>query len=412
MSAVAADTVDRYQPRPRRRGNEGPTRQQSEVVDLSELEETRPETTRAARPYQSNSPAYSGSYGTQTAQAQAVQRPGTTAPNFKLYFDFLLTRRPGVSPITFDNYHTIFMVDFVPRPDLSFGFEVSPTPRYYELTYEPTSQFQLRVGRIWIPFDTSDFHNIYGGWINTSQLMHPGGTPFLPDVWTDLGVAMRFRPIDRRAMAMEAHAYVVNGFQGGQVDPAGKSNDYPDFSTRNTFVDNNGDKAVGGRVAFKTLGFWGLGISGYYGRWTGDTVGGSVAGTVGGVPAVPQKPARLLAVGFDTQFYLGTSSILKAGYIGMIVDLPPPADKGFQRGGLYGELSHRFLQKWRILFRGGMSQNDNRVIDVTDRTIVGAGLYHHFNSMVFLGVEHYRDINRVSSKSVYSFSALRLSVVL
>ena len=41
-------------------------------------------------------------------------------------------------------------LEIVPTPDIQFGFELSPNPRYFELDYQVLPKLQLRVGKIWI----------------------------------------------------------------------------------------------------------------------------------------------------------------------------------------------------------------------------------------------------------------------
>ena len=148
---------------------------------------------------------------------------GGFPPSFKVYFDLLLTYRPGVTPITFDNFHTLLLADFIPRPDFQFSFEINPTPRYFELDYKPSQRLTLRAGRIWIPFDDMGPHNYFGGHINTSRLAQPNATSyFLPDIWADLGVGVKYDLYESSKINLTGDFYIVNGFGAGGTDPTGQ----------------------------------------------------------------------------------------------------------------------------------------------------------------------------------------------
>lgn len=328
-----------------------------------------------------------GGYSKTHAKAENSQ------PNFKMIFDLLLALRQGVHPLSFDNYHTLFLVEFIPMPGLEFGFEVSTSPRYFELKYDLTSNLKIRLGKIWIPFDQMDPHNQFGGWMNTSELLPSNGEAFLPDIWADLGVGFQYNPIDTRALSLVVDGYVVNGFQGGKTDPLGGSNDYPDFSTT-TAPDNNTDKAFGGRGHLTFFRRLGIGASFYTGLFTDEEA----------------DTGRITMIGLDSQFRLEDTS-LKAGYVGMNVTLPEPARTGFIRGGLYGEIAYRFNPKWQAKLRGGVVQNDNRVTDVTDRTLIGATVIYGMGPFL-LSAEHFRDLNKVAGKVGYTFYAGRFSLIL
>lgn len=404
--------IERYQPKKRTyRSDQGdtsstaPTRRtktrkpRTQAVDLRKLETpsaptpapaaaAATTTSPSASASESGSSSYSGGGGYGRSYAQG----GDTHPRFKLLFDLLLTLRPGVAPLTFDNYHAFMLVEYSPKENIQFGFEVSPTPRYYELNWQINRKFTLRLGKIWIPFDDMNPHNQFGGWINNSKTRDPAGAAFLPDLWTDLGVALKYKPLDTFYLAAEGQVYVVNGFQSGGVDPLGNGVDYPNFSTT-VAPDNNTDKGIGGRgnvLFFRRIGG---GASFYTGKYTANGVDGG----------------RITMVGLDGQLRL-PSTEFRAGYIGMTISLPQPATSGFTRGGFYGEAMQRFGKNWKGYLRGGLAQNDNRVIDVTDITLVGAMAMYDLG-MFQLSFEHYRDLNKVDGKSAYTFSAARFTML-
>lgn len=311
-------------------------------------------------------------------------------PLFKALFDLLLTYRPGIDPpLTFDNYHSLLMLEINPTKDLSFSFEVNPTPRFYELDYRLARPVLLRVGRIYIPFDDLSPHSFFGGRANVSKLTPTGASQFLPDLWTDLGVGLRVNLLEKKRTNVTLDLYVVNGFTEGGNDPVTSGGSYPNFQGGTGLADNNSDKSFGARLSgnfFRNK--LGLGVSVYRGRYTDES-----------------KPAAgLLIVGTDAQVRLGKTE-LRAGYAFMQVQLPNDND-GFLRGGLYGEVGYKFAKNWKILLRGGEAQNDNRVVSATDMIIAGGVLLFHAGPLQ-LSLEHSQDFNPTPDKKNYSYSALR-----
>ena len=109
---------------------------------------------------------------------------------FKVFFDLALYSRPGVTPLSFGNFHSYVFLDILPRENIQFSFDLASargSPSFYELDWQIAPWVQLRAGKIWIPFDDMSPHNLFGGRINVSTLAPPGGEPFLPSLWTDLG---------------------------------------------------------------------------------------------------------------------------------------------------------------------------------------------------------------------------------
>lgn len=318
-----------------------------------------------------------------------------TQPIFKVLFDLLLDVRPGISPLTFDNYHTLLLVDFIPKPEIQFSFEVSPSPRYYELTYKPSSALAIRAGRIYIPFDQMNPHNSFGGLMNTSKLRQPGGQAFLPDLWTDLGVALQLTLADSPQFQLESQVYCVNGFQDGGTDPAGEiGSKYPSFDTV-PFLDNNTDKALGARVHAWFFNTVGLGLSAYSGRYTPNSD--------------PSK--RELLLGVDTQLRLPWGMDFRFGYINMNVELPAPSSTpDLQRNGFYLELSQKLFDRFKVAFRMGQAQNDNRLVQVTDVKLFGGALIYDLG-MVQFSLQHFKDTNVVPNKVNYEYTALRALVL-
>ena len=187
-----------------------------------------------------------------------------SGPVFKILFDLLLDYRPGISPLMFDNYHSFVLADVFPRPDLHFMFEVNPAPRFYELDYQATSRLTIRGGRIFIPFDELDPHNSFGGRYNTSLVAQPGGAAFLPDIWADYGLGLKYQIADSKELSLVTDFYVTNGFGSGGTDPYPGSSVkyYPSFSNilgAPGSPSTTNDKAFGARLHANILGTLGVG---------------------------------------------------------------------------------------------------------------------------------------------------------
>lgn len=325
------------------------------------------------------------------AHPHAHGGPPRAQPIFRVMFDLLLQIRPGANPLTFDNYHSLLLVEIFPRPELEFAFEVSPTPRYYELKYKISETLTMRGGRIWIPFDKNSPHSVFGGFINTSLLRQPGTAAFLPDLWTDLGLGLDWKIVSTPAFSFQTQMYVVNGFRDGGTDPAGEvGTRYPNFENAPT-LDSNGDKAMGFRASGNVGGVFGFGASLYSGRYTSQS----------------DDSRRVTLLGADAQLTPWPGTSLSVGYMHGIVGLPSGATVANSiRGGFYCELSQRFAEKWRVVLRGGASQNDNRVQDPSDQTIIGGAISYDFG-VIRLSFQYFRDVLDIPGKAVREYTALR-----
>lgn len=358
-----------------------------EAVDLNELDST------------GVSAAASAPAGAGERSNTAPARPptgGAIAPGFKALFDILLHKRPGLTPLTFDNFHTLFLVEYAPSADFQFSFEVNPTPRYYQLEFWPLSWLQLRAGRIWIPFDDMNPHNLFGGFVNVSRMMQPGDTAFLPDLWTDLGVATKFQLVETSSLEVSAHAYLVNGFEDGDADPQGQvGNKYPKFSAAPA-VDNNSDKAFGGRLMARIAHMFMVGGSFYTARYTDEA----------------DESARMLLLGVDAGLRLTVGTEIKVGYLfGRIGLLKPASPDSFTRGGVYADYYQRLFGPWAIRGRIGAVNNDSRITATTDKYLLGGELI--FDKQIFqVSAQFYHDFKDVATKVNRDFLALRLVVML
>lgn len=374
--AVTSEKVEKSDP-----GRPSGNASEEEVVNLDDLD--------------------SGSSPTGSSQAAVETKGGHDfgAPELKFMFDFWLYTRSGITPLTFSNVHTLSMVDVVPNDKVQFSFELSPTARFYQVTFTPNPKWEMRLGRIFIPFDLlgpSFPHNLFGGFVNVSQFRQTGGTPFLPDIWTDLGIAGKYWFFNSGTFSLNTQLYLVNGFGAGTSDPKGEVGTlYPNFgSTPNT--DNNTDKAIGGRVEAGFGNTLAVGGSFYTGRYSNDA----------------DQDRRILMLGLDAQIKSNLGIELKGGYTYMQVDLPTAASvPSMRRGGYYGEVLKRFGRRWKIFARGGASQNDSRSVSVDDLMMVGGGAIYSLG-FVQVSLMYQRDLNQVTGKQSYEFGAMRAAIML
>jgi hypothetical protein len=343
--------------------------------------------------------ADNGAAPVNTGSGGSHQRTGAGAvPDFKVYFDLNLINRPGVENFSFDSYHQFLFFEILPTPDIQFSFDVSTSPKYFELDYQITPKLQMRAGKIWIPFDDMSPHNIFGGRVNVSRLAVPNAPAFLPDLWTDLGIGAKYSLIDKPKFSLELHAYIVNGFRDGGKDAVAPNSPYPSFADLPTAPDNNRDKAIGGRVHTLIAQKVGLGFSYYNGRWNAD-----------GPNTVPM---RLSIMGVDAQLRIKDTEF-RTGLATMAVNLP--TGRVANRGGAYVELGQKFGAKsdWKLLGRAGLLQLDDGVLDtsatqaVGDEQIVGGTILWK-PSLIQYSIEYSQDLKYAPAKPNYSYTAARI----
>ncbi len=329
-------------------------------------------------------------------------------PNFKFYFDFLAKSwkgDPTRSSFDFDSYHQRMLVEFTPTPELMFQADISAwqTPEYFEVDYQLTKRLQLRWGKIWIPFDDMSPHSIFGGRINTSEFFQGNETAFLPSIWADAGMGVKYDLADSPSFASVLHFYVVNGFGSNTNSPVSGENgvvEYPDFGSTSRFsttgaTDNNNNKAIGARWQSKLGRRFSIGGSVYNGAYTNKTA---------------VKSQSITMLGGDAQLRPSNTTEIRVGIVSMKVGLNAPATKeSFTRAASYVELGQRFGQddRWKFLVRAGKAQNDNRVVDVSDKTLVGTTLLRSFGN-IEAQFTFYKDMNKVPTKIAYNYGHFRL----
>lgn len=321
--------------------------------------------------------------------------------HFSLYFDFWIKSQPGArnaqgSGFTFDNIHNFFLVEVSPSPDIQFSAEIQPSPRYFELDYQLTRWLQLRLGKIWIPFDQMSPHNLFGGRMNATDLRVNGEAAYLPDIWAELGVGFKFNVFERENFSLISHLYLVNGFTGGGTDPiSGAAAIYPSFSESGVRVDdNNRNKAFGGRVHALLYRTVGIGMSFYTGQYSDKD----------------QVPLSLTLYGFDTQLHFDRLEF-RFGFTNGDVDLVNTTAGGstYSRPAYYLESSYKLGEKrdWKVLLITGGVNNDNRISDVNDQTILGGKILYRPNNIEW-GLQYSRDLKELAAKGNKSLFALRV----
>lgn len=290
-------------------------------------------------------------------------------PRIKLFFDSWLLYRPGQDPLSFTSLHNLFLVEVSPFESVQFAAEIRPNPRYYELDLSFVDWMKIRIGKIWVPFDDLAPHNIFGGRTNVSFLA-PGNNPFLPDIWTELGMGLDFTLLDKEKVNWNLQTYVVNGFQDGGIDPTGSGSPYPSFSGYDSGLlqmDNNMAKAVGMRSKLGVANMFHLGISLYYNpNWRDED----------------EDKSQLYIYGADAGFRFKGFGF-RSGFAGMNASLPA---RILGRSGLYGELSQRFGYRdmFKIVARGGYVNSDNGVLNATaDHALVGGAFVLRYRMIEF-----------------------------
>ncbi len=318
---------------------------------------------------------------------------------WKAYFDLLLVARPEVADLTFANLHSFIFLDLFPSSNIKLSFDVNSSRgafNYVQFDYQASPSLIVSAGKIWIPFDDTDPHNMFGGRTNVSDALYtqPGQVArFLPDVWTDLGVGIKYTLADTHAIRLVSYLYMVNGFPDGGTDPRSAGTSYPSFGSIGiSTIDNNRDKALGGRLHALLGGRFGLGVSAYSGRWNDQT---------------ETEAKRTFIFGADAQLRL-LSAEVRAGGVTMNTNLGN--GNSFNRGGFYGELGVTAKDnRWKVLIREGSVSLDNRVESVTDQTIIGGKILYK-PGLIQWSLEYSRDVQDRPGKVGKSLAAVRAVV--
>lgn len=333
------------------------------------------------------------SLNSEPTATEEVSSAGISDKVFKVYFDLALFHHSSYRELSFANFHSYLFLDVLPNADVKFSFDVSSSrgsPSFYELDWQANDWIEIRAGKIWLPFDDMDPHNLFGGKTNVSLLAIPStsGNRLLPDLWTELGVGANLDIFDTEAAALSADLYITNGFGEGGTDPINAGSKYPDFAGKGLIdFDNNRDKAFGGRIHALFFNKLGVGGSVYTARWNDQSDDDSY---------------RVFMQGVDAQFRLSFMEI-RAGAMQMTVNLP--GNEEATRGGFYGEFAIPY-KNFKFLARGGGIQLDDRAKEVTDQTIIGLSALYRVGFVQY-SLEHSRDILGRDGKTGKNISIAR-----
>ncbi len=150
---------------------------------------------------------------------------------YKLIVDLLLWHTFGTKQISFFPNHTLAILMLQVSERVSLQLHIAPDPAFYELAFVVTPTFLVKVGKMLVPFGTSNFHHLIGGRVDQQS-------QFLPETWGDYGIGVNHLVVDTRYVSVEYDAYVVNGFGGTDAPLIGNG----------TVTDNNFGKGLGARV--------------------------------------------------------------------------------------------------------------------------------------------------------------------
>jgi hypothetical protein len=311
--------------------------------------------------------------------------------------DVLWHSPPDPQMNLFNNLHADLYVDLFPVSGVKLLFEVSPNSRLYELDWRLSRKWELRLGRIWIPFDDMGPARPFGGLFTRSEFTTHETPAFLPDLWSDLGIAARVILSDDEEESSDAQFYFVNGFQDSGLDPLRQSPSYPSFgpgSSSNS--DNNSDKAFGGRVQLTFKKRTTLGLSVYTGLYTSRQF----------------DSARVTALGLHGSWKIGDTWRLRTGYAVMFIGLPSgSATTGFKRAGAHFSLQKEWSDQFRIMAGGSILQPDDRVVDLSDRFLLGlVASYFPLQNIELSGIFS-RDMNKTAGKTQFNAFGLRFFMV-
>lgn len=296
----------------------------------------------------------------------------------------------------FESYHALFFFQTRPRPEFDFRAQLSPTPAFFEIGLWLGQKTKLRLGKIFVPFESRNPHVTYGGRVNASVTAHPGADAFLPDYWAEYGIGLETTLYEDSEFRWNLDLVVVNGLREGGTDPNATSGltSYPSFNDSSLLVvpDNNFDKGIGGRVEAKIYDAIQVGAATYRSRYTNE---GNLY-------------RSLWMYGADVGVQI-EGFLLRAGYIGMEVGLVSPGTR-MLRGGFFAELGGQW-GRWRVLARTGTYQSDSRVHTPADQQLAGLSLRYQFHPF-FVNFFYAHDFLVNSTKTVFDYGAVGMGVSL
>jgi hypothetical protein len=107
----------------------------------------------------------------------------------------------------FRTYHKFLFLNVKPDDRISLEAEILDLS-YYEIKYKVWREFELRFGKIWVPFGATPFHHYYGG-IQGS----PFQGLFLPNVWSEFGGSLGGTVHTGDLAQIDVDVFVIRGFE-------------------------------------------------------------------------------------------------------------------------------------------------------------------------------------------------------
>jgi hypothetical protein len=165
----------------------------------------------------------------------------------------------------FGSYHNYLFASASAPGDITISGQLgtggnSGETEILEIAWNPSHDFDLRFGKIQVPFDNFNKHPLFGGVIHL-------GNPFLPFVWTDLGVSAH-KDFEFGTTILETHLYVLNGFANNSGLGTGTfPNDTNNAPVGRDNISGKGAKAYGARTRLHLGASLKLGASAYFDKW-------------------------------------------------------------------------------------------------------------------------------------------------
>ncbi|NND72090.1 MAG: hypothetical protein HKN43_10970 [Rhodothermales bacterium] len=107
----------------------------------------------------------------------------------------------------FRNYHKFIFLNVKPDDRIALEAEILDLS-YYEIKYRVWREFELRFGKIWVPFGATPFHHYYGGIQGD-----PFQGLFLPNVWSEFGGTIGGTIFTGNQVQIDVDLFAIRGFE-------------------------------------------------------------------------------------------------------------------------------------------------------------------------------------------------------
>ena len=289
-----------------------------------------------------------------------------TSSGLKLFVDFLAEANLPKKNLVFRPNHTYVFVVAQVSEEISFIIHIDTNPVFWELQYELLPGLSFKVGKIWVPFGTNEFHHIIGGRVDQQSF-------FLPETWSDYGVAVNWVPLDTDWVNVDTTFYAVNGSQGN-VGANAAGQEVPTVGAGAAASDNNYSKGLGGRAKFTLFNDYVVTPSVYFDVWDPDNKYRLLFYSLGfearrGFLPVPGLDRLRLRGEYGRgEIELPFRNLQTDGLIG--------ATGGFAiaRVGFYGEATYTLVDTLSVRLRAGRINGDNTVTNNADLWMIEPGL--------------------------------------